>query len=42
MVNTSVANQQCQLVFSQSSGSTVILSTQTVQSFCNIYKVAPF
>jgi hypothetical protein len=42
MVNTSVVNQQCQLVFSQSTGSTVYLSTQTVQSFCNIYKIAPF
>ena len=36
------ANTQCRLVFSQSTGSNVFLSTQTIQSFCNIYKIAPF
>jgi hypothetical protein len=41
MVNAG-ANAQVQLVFSQSSGSSVNLSTQTIQSFCNVHKVAPF
>ena len=36
------ANTQCQLVFSQSTGSTVYLSTQTIQSFLNLYKTSPF
>ena len=41
MVNAG-ANTQCQLVFSQTTGSTVYLSTTTIQSFCNIYKTSPF
>ena len=42
MITTSVVNQQCQLQFLQSSGSTVYLNTANLQSYLNICKIAPF